>query len=336
MAAQKNDGAAVRPLNANDFDAVVAIDAAITGRSRRQYVDRRLKAAIKDPKLHVQFGVDHGGRLAGFVMARRLSGEFGRSAPALRLELIGVMPDAQGHGIGDKLLGALESYARNHGIRELRTQAAWRNHTMLRFFDHTGFRLGLNQVIECEVHAGALGASGEDAETHPSPDQGGREIDYSATPSNDFEALDRDNADVRSFAPSDVPDVSRIDRHIIGTDREAFIRQLVTEALDEGGVRVSLTARKDGIVAGYVMAKTDFGDFGRTEPVAVIDTLGVDPDYAQHGIGAALMSQLFVNLHALGVERVETVVARENFPLLRFFYKAGFVASERLAFVKSL
>ena len=49
-----------------------------------------------------------------------------------------------------------------------------------------------------------------------------------------------------------------------------------------------------------------------------------------------MLSQLFVNLEALHVERVETVVAREHFELLEFFYNAGFGPSQRLAFVMRL
>jgi N-acetylglutamate synthase-like GNAT family acetyltransferase len=82
------------------------------------------------------------------------------------------------------------------------------------------------------------------------------------------------------------------------------------------------------------MARTDFGDYGRAEPVAVLDTIGVDPDYAHRGVGHALLSQLFVNLAALRVERVETMVTRENFELLGFFYDTGFERSQRLSFDK--
>ena len=48
----------------------------------------------------------------------------------------------------------------------------------------------------------------------------------------------------------------------------------------------------------------------------MIDTIGVDPGFTGAGIGSALLSQLFVNLEALRVERVATVVARDNFGLL--------------------
>lgn len=333
-AATAGGGAAVRTLTSSDFEAVVAIDAAIGGRSRREYVERRLREALKNPKLHVQFGVDHDGQLAGYVLARRLNGEFGRPEPGVRLELIGVRRSEQGHGIGDWLLTSLVKWAREHGVSAIRTQAAWRNHVMLRYFDHAGFELGRNQVIESAVHPGPLGAEESGSPAAPGFESASRELDYGAPPANDFESLARDRAAVSSLDVGDLPDIVRIDRRIVGRNREDYMRRLVTEALDDSAVRVSLTARKDGIIAGFVMAKTDFGDFGRPEPVAVIDTIGVDPDFTKHGIGAALMSQLYVNLHALGVERVETVVARENFPLLGFFYKAGFAASDRLAFVR--
>ena len=84
------------------------------------------------------------------------------------------------------------------------------------------------------------------------------------------------------------------------------------------------------------MARVDLGDFGRVEPVAIIDTIGVDPEYSRRGIGHALLSQLFVNLGALRIERVETVVAPRDFGLLGFLYDVGFAPSHRLPFVRHL
>lgn len=104
--------------------------------------------------------------------------------------------------------------------------------------------------------------------------------------------------------------------------------------MTDSAVRVSLVARVDGIAVGFAMARTDFGDYGRAESVAVLDTIGVDPAYSRRGIGHALLSQLFVNLDGLRVEKVETAAARKDFQLLGFFYDVGFVPSQRLGFVK--
>lgn len=324
----------VRRLSPRDLDAVVAIDAPIMGRSRRAYHERRLRAARLQPELHIQLAVDGPKGLAGYVLARKLRGEFGRPVPALRLEMVAVAAGAQGRGMGTALMRALEAEARKQDIPEIRTSATWKRHDMLRFLDHAGFELGRNVVVDCSVHAGRLTGSGAETVTAPELASWSKEIDYGAQKENDYEALERDNADVRTLAADDLPDLVRIDRRVTGKDRAAYVKQLVDEALNDSAVRVSLTARVDGIPAGFVAARTDFGDFGRTEPVAVLDTIAVDPDYAHHGVGHALLSQLLVNLQALRVERVETVVSRDNFPLLGFLYDLGFEQSERLGFVR--
>jgi len=328
-------GVKLRPLAAQDLDTVVDIDAQITGRSRRAYFERRLQAALRAPGLHTQFAAEEGGVLEGYVLARRLEGEFGHIEPALRLEVIGVRPGEQGHGYGDALLGALEAYARKQGILDVRTQASWKDHAMLGFLDHAGFELGSTQMLDCEVHGGRVGGDAEKV-LAPEPHHLSAEIDHSAPRANDFEALARDRAEVRSLERTDLDDIVRIDRRIMNRDRSAHIGHLVDEAMHDSAIRVSLAAHQDGSVCGFVMASVDFGDFGRTEPVAVLDTIGVDPGFTGAGIGTALLSQLFVNLEALRVERVATVVERDNFALLEFFYRAGFGPGQRLGFVKRL
>lgn len=324
----------LRRLASGDFEDAVAIDAAILGRRRRAYFERRLYAAMKAPEDNVQFAATQDGELAGYVLGSRMLGEFGRAEPALRLEAIGVSPGQQGRGIGMQLLGELEAWGLKHGIREIRTSSDWRNHLMLRFFDRAGFELGRNHVIDCAVHGGQILEGEAGRILAPGHQRATAELDYGAPTANDFESLARDRSDVRSLAFGDLADIVRIDRRITGRDRAGYITQLVNEAMHDSAIRVSLAAHRDGSVAGFIMSKVDIGDFGRMEPVAVIDTIGVDPGFAAAGIGTALLSQLFVNLEALHVERVETVVSRENFELLGFFYRAGFGPSRRLAFVK--
>ena len=327
----------LRYLAPGDFDDAVAIDAALIGRRRRAYFERRLQAALKAPEEHVQFAAARDGELAGYVLARRMLGEFGRAEPALRLETIGVRRELQGRGIGMRLAGELEGWALKHGIAQIRTSAHWRNHSLLRFLDRAGFELGRHHVIDCEVHPSRLvGLEASDTGIPPSPGRTSAEVDYGAPGSNDFEALARDRADVRALAPDDLAGIASIDRALTGRNREDYLSRLVGEAMGDSAIRVSLVARRQGMIAGFVMAKTDFGDFGRTEPTAVIDAIGVHPQLAGAGIGTAMLSQLFINLHALHVQRVETVLAQENLDLLGFFHKAGFSPSSRLAFVKHI
>ena len=326
----------VRALTADDLAAVVAIDGAIEGRSRRAYVERRLAAARRDPALHAQFAVIDANGLAGHILARVLEGEFGRGGRSLRLELIGVRPDTRGHGVGMHLFDALAQWARRHAIGVLRTQSAWNDSAMLQWLDRMGFRLAPDHIVDCAVGGGAYLPERDDASALPVGDGPGHEISFSASSNNDFERLARDTADVRSMTPADLGDIVRIDRGITGRDRAAYMRAKLSEAMDDSSMRVSLAARRDGANVGYLMAHVDRGDFGRTEPVAVIDTLGVDPEYARRGVGRALLSQLFANLGALRVERVETVVAPRDLKLLGFLFAVGFTPSQRLPFVRRL
>jgi ribosomal protein S18 acetylase RimI-like enzyme len=327
---------AIRALTPEDLAAVAAIAAALEGRPRRAYIERRLAAAVRSPKQHAQFAAIDASGLAGYILARVLEGEFGRSETGLRLELVGVRPDVRGHGAGTQLFEALAAWGRRHGARTVRTAAAWNDHAMLRWLDAMGFTLAPNLVIECTTGDGAYRPERDDAISLSASADGAGEVDFGRVEQNDFERLARDCADVRTMTPDDVPGIVRIDHALTGRMRDRYLRGKLDETIADSAIRVSLTARLDGAVAGYLMARADLGDFGRTEPVALIDTIGVDPACHGRGVGHALLSQLFANLSALHVERVETVVAPGDLELTAFLYSAGFRPSQRLAFVRVL
>lgn len=161
------------------------------------------------------------------------------------------------------------------------------------------------------------------------------EIDYSAMPAEDFGPLARDRIPVRSLRPDDAKAIVAIDKRIGGRDRSAYFARKISDALDESDVRVSLVAEIDGRLAGFVMARVDLGEYGRTDQAAVLDTIGVDPDCRNLGVGRALLSQLLVNLTSLRIDTVRTeldwVADRE---LLGFLAACGFAPAQRLAFEK--
>ncbi|MBW7925586.1 MAG: GNAT family N-acetyltransferase [Burkholderiaceae bacterium] len=325
----------IRPLAPSDLEEVVAIDAAVEGHSRRPYFERRLQSARREPGLHAQFAAIDASGLAGCILARVLEGEFGRSEPSLRLEAIGVRGDVQGQGIGRDLFAALSEWAKRHGIARLRTQARWNDLPMLRWMSAMGFERAPEFVLDCAVSGGAYTPERDDpvlADAAASPPA---EVNFGGQASNDFERLARDTADVRAMNAGELRDIVRIDRAITGRNREEYMAHRFAETTADSAIGVSLSARiDDDLVIGFLMARVDLGDYGRTESVAVLDTIGVDPAYAGRGVGRALLSQLFVNLGALRVERVETSVSPENLGLLGFLNDTGFVPSQRIAFVR--
>lgn len=318
----------VRHVVRDDLHAIVEIDARAKGASRRDYFARRLSAALRDPAHHVQFAVADAEGIAGYLFARVFEGEFGRGTPALTIEALGVRHDARRRGIGRKMLDVLADDARGLGIAEIRTQAAWNDHPVLRFLDEAGFTLAANHVVDCALPTTA--ADGHVAEVQADE----REVRYGSGDANPVPRLARDVVLVSAMKRDDLADVVAIDRRIMGGERLAYMQRLLAEAMDESAIRVSLIARVDDVVAGFLMARVDLGDYGRIEPVAVLDTIGVHPDFTHRRVGHALLSQLYVNLAALRIECVETVVAPRDLSLLAFLYDVGFVPSQRLPFVR--
>lgn len=304
--------AAVRRLTPADLERAVGIDQSVTNRPRRPFYQKRLAALAGDGGSTVALGAEVGGRLAGFVLAHVLDGEFGGTAPVGVLDAIAVDPATQHGGVARALGAALERALKARGVRELRTEAEWTEHALVNFFGSAGFRLSPRVVLErgtdrlVEERATDDGGAGEAQPT------------------------------VRSMTEQDLPAIVRLDRKITGRDRTPYYARKAAEVLRQSGVRVSLVAERGGDFAGFVMARVDLGEFGRTEPIAVLDTIGVSPAFARAGVGGALLAQLVLNLGSLRVERIVTQVAWNDLGLLAFLDHAGFERSQRLSFEKPI
>jgi predicted N-acetyltransferase YhbS len=296
----------VRTLVEGDLEAVIAIDRAITGRSRREFYARRVRGAQEDPGAAVPLAAESEGRLVGFAFAHVLDGEFGGRAPVGVLDAIAVSADVQRQGVAAALLAALEATLAARGVRELRTQAEWAEHGLAAFLWTAGFRVSPRLVLERSLE-------------RPPDDERSWE-----------------DPPVRSMTERDLPAIIRCDRKITGRDRTAYYVRKTSEVLKQSAVRVSLVAEVGGQFAGFLMARVDSGEFGRTEPTAVLDTIGVDPAFARSRVGRTLLEQLLLHLTTLRAERVVTEVAWNDLGLLAFLARTGFVHSQRLAFDKPL
>lgn len=149
-----------------------------------------------------------------------------------------------------------------------------------------------------------------------------KEADHEAD--QDAGVLDTDAILVRALKPSDVDAIVRIDEKVGGRPRRKYFEVKIASVLHDTGVKISLVAEIDGIVAGFLMGSVYYGEFGLPEPAATIDTIGVHPDFRGRKVGKALMRQLAMNLHALGIESIETMVRWDEWDLLRFLASQGF------------
>ncbi len=148
--------------------------------------------------------------------------------------------------------------------------------------------------------------------------------------------LDTDAVAVRSLKASDLEAIVRIDDKIGGRPRRKYFEVKIDSVLRDTGVKISLVAEMDGIVAGFLMGSVYYGEFGLPEPAATIDTIGVHPDFRGRKVGKALMRQLTMNLRALGIETLETQVDWNDWDLLRFLAHEGFAPTPRLCLKRLL
>jgi ribosomal protein S18 acetylase RimI-like enzyme len=148
--------------------------------------------------------------------------------------------------------------------------------------------------------------------------------------------LPTDAVAVRELRESDVASLVKIDKASTGRARREYYESKTRAAVAEQKLRTSLVAELDGHVVGFLLARVYYGEFGHAEPVAVVDSIGVDPAYRGKHVGQALMRQLLMNLEALRVERVETMVDWTQLDLLAFLGRSGFRPAARLCLERSL
>jgi len=148
--------------------------------------------------------------------------------------------------------------------------------------------------------------------------------------------LPTDAVAVRGLRAADLAAIVKIDRASTGRARREYYDAKVRAALSEPKLVTSLVAELDDHVVGFLLARVWYGEFGRAEPVAVIDSLGVDPGYRNRRVGSALLRQLTMNLGALGVERIESQVDGDQLDLLAFLANAGFKPAARVCLERTL
>jgi len=146
----------------------------------------------------------------------------------------------------------------------------------------------------------------------------------------DIDTPPRDELFVRNLRPEDLGAVVHIDERSSGRRREQFLSQKLSQAFADTGIAVSLAVELDDHVVGFLLARVYYGEFGVMEPAAVLDVIGVDPDYRGRRVAAALIDQLRTNLLGLGIPTLQTEVRWDSPDLIAFFEHEGFRIAQRL------
>ena len=147
-------------------------------------------------------------------------------------------------------------------------------------------------------------------------------------------AFQRD--EIRSIDTDDLETVLAIDRAHTKYSRRRFFEKRFAQAAAHPAQFVQIGFARGGALRGFAIAHLLRGQFGREDPVAVLDALGVELDNQSHGMGQLLIGHLLEILQQRGVRVLHSQASWNNHDLLRFFDRCGFGLSSRVVLERTV
>jgi predicted N-acetyltransferase YhbS len=128
-------------MRADDFDAVLGIDAKVLKASRPEYYKLKFEKLFisKDYLPASLVAEEEDGTVVGFVMGELYIGEYGISGEKATLDTIGVDPSCQHKGIGKQLINEFMDHLRTLGVQKISTLVDWNDSKLIHFFSANQF-----------------------------------------------------------------------------------------------------------------------------------------------------------------------------------------------------
>jgi ribosomal protein S18 acetylase RimI-like enzyme len=137
---------------------------------------------------------------------------------------------------------------------------------------------------------------------------------------------------IRLMKADDFDAVVGIDEKVLKVSRPEYYEMKFEKLFNSKDyLPTSLVAEgEDGTLAGFIMGELYMGEYGIFQEEATLDTIGVDPDYQHRGIGEQLINEFLDHLRALGVQKINTLVDRNDSKLMHFFNANQFSPSKTI------
>ncbi len=151
MESLEQDIIVVRNLQPEDLEAVIRLDAKVTGRRREEYFGIKLDQNLAETGIKVSLAAESEGCFCGFLLARVYYGEFGLPEASAVLDTLAVDPGFQGQGVGTALIHKLRMLLNGLGVGRLQTEVSWDAPELLGFFQRQGFRPAERFCLDLDV-----------------------------------------------------------------------------------------------------------------------------------------------------------------------------------------
>jgi GNAT superfamily N-acetyltransferase len=146
---------------------------------------------------------------------------------------------------------------------------------------------------------------------------------------------------VRRVAKTDISQVIALDERVTGLTKSTYWHDAF-ERFGQRGlherfflVAEAAEAESDPRMLGFIVGEVRAWEFG-SEPCGWVLALSVEPRARLHGIGQALFEAISMEFKQAGVDKMRTMVARDNRLHLLFFRSEGMMAGPYIQLEKEI
>jgi len=137
---------------------------------------------------------------------------------------------------------------------------------------------------------------------------------------------------IRNLTIDDLPAIKAIEKAIMFSRDQDYIDAAIRDYFkdDEGLKEAALGAEVDGKLAGFIIGRTTYWEYGKSTKTGWIIALGVSPDYQGSGIGKKLGNKLKDHFKKVGVKKFKAVVDWDESDLIAYLKGLGFDKGKEL------
>lgn len=140
---------------------------------------------------------------------------------------------------------------------------------------------------------------------------------------------------IRKARPGDLAGVVALDAAVTGAEKRAYWEERLRQFGGRDPARLFLVAEADDEVVGFILGEVRAWEFG-SPPSGWIFAINVSRGTRLERIGTLLFEAICAHFTAAGVDRVRTMIAKDDPLVMRFFRSQGMVAGPFIELEKVL
>jgi ribosomal protein S18 acetylase RimI-like enzyme len=144
------------------------------------------------------------------------------------------------------------------------------------------------------------------------------------------------DVEIRPARAEDIPSIVALDEVETHQPKPQYWRDLhALFSKESAGQRAFLVAELGGRVVGFITGEVRAFEFG-AERCGWIFAVTVDPDMRVHNVGTRLFEEICRIFARAGVEKVRTIIERDNHLVMAFFRSQGMMVGRYIQMEKEI